>query len=375
MKATLAGRQSRTDQAAVRLRSQLSQGRVEPGAFLPAERELSARLGVSRVTARRALAQLVDEGLLEAVPHQGHRVRASKHEDSGGALAYVLASAESDAAWDFTHEQLLAAFHRVLLDENRPALALGAKGRGAAELLAELKARGAWGVALDSSRADLAEAFAVSGMPCVVVDAYVEHPALDVVLQDNFNGARQAAAWLAARGPRVAWLGPRVGFAHYRERYAGALAGLAEAGIEPAPENLAVLPSHDDAEAAATWVREAFARPANRRPTGLLCMWQALGHAVLEALRACGIKPGRDVELVGWATEREYRERWAPAFLDSGAGTVPATIVWRPEDLARLTLSRLKARAADPRLPACRIDVKTRLIEPRPAVRAVRDGA
>ncbi|GAF92032.1 unnamed protein product, partial [marine sediment metagenome] len=67
------------------IREIVAGGRVEPGAYLPTERELVKRFGVSRVTVRRALGQLVAEGLIETVPHQGYRpVRPSAGESSPG---------------------------------------------------------------------------------------------------------------------------------------------------------------------------------------------------------------------------------------------------------------------------------------------------
>ncbi|MFP4635312.1 MAG: FadR/GntR family transcriptional regulator [Nitriliruptoraceae bacterium] len=55
---------------AERLLSHIVQSELEPGDRLPSERELSARLGVSRTTVRHAIVQLRAEGLLD-VRHGG----------------------------------------------------------------------------------------------------------------------------------------------------------------------------------------------------------------------------------------------------------------------------------------------------------------
>ncbi|CAN5548335.1 GntR family transcriptional regulator [soil metagenome] len=60
------------------VRAAIVDGRTAPGHRLPSERELAARLHVSRATVRRALTDLVGAGLIEANDGQGFRV-AGEH--------------------------------------------------------------------------------------------------------------------------------------------------------------------------------------------------------------------------------------------------------------------------------------------------------
>lgn len=60
-----------TDDAHRQLRSALERGEFSPGSRLPGERNLADRLGVSRVTLRRALARLEDEGRLQRSAQRG----------------------------------------------------------------------------------------------------------------------------------------------------------------------------------------------------------------------------------------------------------------------------------------------------------------
>ena len=62
-------------QIATALRGQIEQG-LDEGDWLPAEPELAARFGVNRHTLRRAVDQLIAEGLVERVHGRGTRVLA-----------------------------------------------------------------------------------------------------------------------------------------------------------------------------------------------------------------------------------------------------------------------------------------------------------
>lgn len=66
------------------LRQRINQGDYPPGAQLPSERELIAAFNVSRITVRRAIANLVDQGL--AIAQQGKGVFVTERRKA----AYTL---------------------------------------------------------------------------------------------------------------------------------------------------------------------------------------------------------------------------------------------------------------------------------------------
>ncbi len=69
----LAGRQGTVEQVASRIREAIISEKIPPGAWLR-EVALAARIGVSRIPVRDALARLEAEGLVERVPYRGARV-------------------------------------------------------------------------------------------------------------------------------------------------------------------------------------------------------------------------------------------------------------------------------------------------------------
>jgi GntR family transcriptional regulator len=62
------------------LRGQIVEGRLKPGAQVPGEEELARQFNVSRITARRALAELAAEGLVTRGRGRGTHVAARDHE-------------------------------------------------------------------------------------------------------------------------------------------------------------------------------------------------------------------------------------------------------------------------------------------------------
>ncbi|MCM3123842.1 MULTISPECIES: extracellular solute-binding protein [unclassified Mesobacillus] len=56
------------------LKDEIISGRIKPGEFILPENTLSKEYDLSRVSIRKALAQLVEEGLIEKIPGKGNRV-------------------------------------------------------------------------------------------------------------------------------------------------------------------------------------------------------------------------------------------------------------------------------------------------------------
>jgi GntR family transcriptional regulator, transcriptional repressor for pyruvate dehydrogenase complex len=70
-----------TEDADARLRAFLIESELPPGARLPAERELAARLGVSRPALREATTRLAQWGVLRPVPKSGTYLAPLQIED------------------------------------------------------------------------------------------------------------------------------------------------------------------------------------------------------------------------------------------------------------------------------------------------------
>ncbi|HEY7766070.1 MAG TPA: GntR family transcriptional regulator, partial [Aestuariivirgaceae bacterium] len=65
-----------------RIRAQISSGEWQPGSRVPSEYELVAQYGVSRMTANRALRELMHDGYLNRIRGLGTFVREPPHHTS-----------------------------------------------------------------------------------------------------------------------------------------------------------------------------------------------------------------------------------------------------------------------------------------------------
>jgi GntR family transcriptional regulator len=91
---------------------QIASGSLRPRDRLPAERAICEKLNVSRVTVRRALQELADNGLIEPAPGRGYHVAAEVVGEPPNALLSFTAMGT---------ERGLAVSSRVLTSEIRPA--------------------------------------------------------------------------------------------------------------------------------------------------------------------------------------------------------------------------------------------------------------
>jgi DNA-binding LacI/PurR family transcriptional regulator len=342
---------------AAQLRQGILSGKVAAGGYLPTERELAERHGVAGMTARRALKALEADGLIVAEPRRGYRVMARAHDPGRGApLAYVLAPHPGPELWDDLHRALLAGFQQAASARGWTLLAVGCEGLSLEQVVEQLRAARVCGAILDTPGRELIDAVLRAGMPAITVDDWREDLEIDSVVQDGFRGGLLAGKWLAERGRRrIGWIGP-VGVSRQGlERFGGASAALAGAGIELPPEMRVVL---DDPEApeGVTGARRLLSR--KNRPDAMLALWQGCTASLAKAARELGLVPGRDFEMVGWSTEEDYERTFLPNF---NGGPVPPAVVWKVGTLARTAIARLAELRSGPAEAPTVIKIPTKL--------------
>ncbi len=178
------------------LQAEIKTGCIALGAYLPSEKMLEVRLGVSRSTVRRALDQLVASGWAVRDPHRGVRAGQGPPKPRQSIIALVDYNDAVHKSLFFYLSQYLATsgLHLVHVDSTRIGT-LAALEKAIAQGFA---AAVFWGkeFCLDEARLNAIR----RKMPVVAVDHSPNGVKVDVVRGDHTGGAEQAALHLLNHG-------------------------------------------------------------------------------------------------------------------------------------------------------------------------------
>ena len=166
------------------------------------------------------------------------------------------------------------------------------------------------------------------GTPIVIVDRTRPGDTHCSVAVDDELGGRLALEHLLDRGhERIAFIGGPTTIGQVRDRYAGALAALADAGLDESH-----LVRVDTSALSVGEGRQAAQRlaglPRSRRPTAAFCANDLLALGLLQQCVTSGVSVPEDLAIVGY-DDIEY----------AGAAAVPLTSVRQP----RMQLGRTAA--------------------------------
>ena len=217
------------------LQRQLDTGALRPGDMLPSLRQLCREYGVSSITARRALQELVNEGRLQSQQGVGTFVTARSHHPRLALVIFGFHDQEwrrnSTIFGDLIGGAATVAWeHEALFSVARVD-----PGRQPADVLASiLDERFFDGLLIrilpDITLADL-QPVLDAGLPYVVIKRYLPGRAINCVVNDDVRAAYQATAHLISHGySRLGFVCPlnaTVG----RDRHQGYRQALADHGL------------------------------------------------------------------------------------------------------------------------------------------------
>lgn len=294
----------RTHNLASSLRDAISQGQYVDGQLLPSERELCSREGLSRTTVRRALQQLVDEGVVYRVPGSGTYVgrsrpqfaEASQQHATIGLILPSLSNPYFGELANAIERECTQAGYQLLLGQSN--LSGGSEAPYLARYAENPAVQGVITLASDDSVPVASyHQLTHAGKPFLFVVRQAETLSADAVSTDHVGGARALMQHLISLGHRrIAFIGQARTralrhFVGYRE-------ALRAAGI---PEDPA-LQVHSDVTPFDDLGQRGVATLLERGVafTAIFAQIDLVAVGVLRGLRAAGLRVPQDVSLVGF---------------------------------------------------------------------------
>jgi len=335
------------------IRTQAADGTLAPGRFIPSERVLAETCGVSRVTVRRALDELVQEGLLAREPCKGYRLCAQTdgHAEQAKPIVILHSLSEQElvrhgrhaAIWagaqaEADRTDLLSAVCRITKEEmsHKRAANLAAMAGG---VLCDCQDRAYLSTLLDA------------GISVVLID-YHQLPGLliDAVVQDDAGGIAQAVLHLYEHGHR------RIGYVDTSEKYRAQRRALnAEqrlAGFKAATGQLGIA---DACTAlACSWnAREMMETFLRHGVTALIFPHTDFWADMYAEFERRAISVPVDLGVVVWGAELEP-DNEIPC---------PTSITWSKQQMGREAVRRLVLRLRGGEVEPATIAIPCRIID------------
>lgn len=324
---------SKSDQIVRELQGDIQSRAIQPGSFLPTERELQERFDVSRTTIRRAMADLATIGWAKSVPNRGMvAVAAGPLPKTNGSTQVAFIDHTS-----CLHTSLFIALSQRLGRDGISLVHVDSTEGGttaALERAAESDFLGAF-VWPKNAFTDPALISAVQArMPVIAVDHGLDGISTDLVMADHQQGAFQAVSHLIELGrKRIAITGY---LTHHHDCHLR-LAGYAEAhfkhGLAPVSQNLAFTSTYateaEDTRLLRWRMRE------DDRPDAIFVMHDMSVPAIVSGVLEENLHIPNDVAIVGFGND-------LPLVIED-VGLTTVSIDWNgvAEELASVLSHRL----------------------------------
>ena len=283
---------------AEKLRLKVAQGALRGGELVGTEVSIAKESGLSRMTVRRAVQQLVDGGLLERRAGLGVFVKGAEPPSKkiaflAGNLLWMPAVRVAQAVQEVAAER---GFEVSVFDARGDLAAF----RDELRRLPESGCAGAIAMSQHDTACNLAfGALATAGFPLVVVDQLFAEIPVASVASDNRAGGRLAAeALLAAGHKRIAFIGDMA--ADTTAARAQGVADACAAALVPPPAVYDIPGQRFEnwEPAIRKAVKELLA--SKPRPTAVACSCDAVALHAMRALEAAGIVVPRGMSVAGF---------------------------------------------------------------------------
>lgn len=285
------------------LKAKIQDGTYAPGQQLPFERELCDRFGVQRITVRKALDLLVQDGMIQKHPGRGSFVRdRGEHSQEcapAGTLLFVMNKSQNDIHNNSSayNAQLFFLMEQLCRKEGYTLLYVGISS--AAEIHPLIEQHRVIGAFLVSTLdASILDCFLGLEIPLLCLNHY--DPRILSVLPDNQSGILQAVSRLAALGrKRIAFVGGPDSSHNASERLESFFSAVNSLSLPLCHELILKADwTYDGSLACVCRMLAAVSR--DHWPTGLIAASDMMAIGAIEAFSRAGLRIPRDLSVIGF---------------------------------------------------------------------------
>lgn len=270
---------------------------IKTGEFserLPGERTIAKTVGVSYMTARKAIGNLVDRGILYKIPTKGVFVNANRNNKNFRTIGYFLDSSIISGISSPYYSLIFNALEKVA-SANDYSLVYFSDANTASFRKTLMKVDGV--IASCLPRIEETIQLIKEIVPIVVIDNSSVDKSIPSVIVDNFNADVRCVDYIASLGHR------RIGFMTGLEdsdvgknRYAGYLHGLRKHDI-PFDESL-VFKGNYSFESGQKGAQYYLSLGAP--PSAIICANDSMALGAMKVLDKRGVKVPDDISIVGF---------------------------------------------------------------------------
>ncbi|MBX3279017.1 MAG: GntR family transcriptional regulator [Acidobacteria bacterium] len=288
------------------LLSKIESGEYIPGEKIPSERALAEMYGISRISARQTLTELIAEDYLFRIPGKGTFVEraeqvARKLKRGSFNIAFLI-----NRHWySFAqpgHNRVLEGVERALSKRGYKLVFLASDDRleeGQINIdLTRRRAEGYDGYILEGPMSEqVIEYFQASDVAFILLDAVTAVDGVNCVCMDYFGGAIQAIRYLAKLGhSEIGYIG-----LEHSDKYHGYLEGLRTTRLKHDASFTELITINGEDRPGYQHGREAMQRLISRGayPSALFITNDVVALGAMEVAKREGIKIPQQLSLVG----------------------------------------------------------------------------
>lgn len=272
------------------LRQMIESGKLAPESKIPTEMELSEKYQVSRITSKRALTELENEGYIYREQGRGSFVKSRRVEDTQtGKILFVLPFANDLSLGNFTE-----GIYPVIQEHSYELLMTPSdylEQQSAQMIMQEFDGLIYYAVTTDA-QLDLLFELSALDFPVVTLDKKLYDFTFPAVLSDNFQGGQLATSHLISNGHQK--IGYIFGETHHpqsvRQRYLGYVDCLKKS-------DLTFRTKLDDPEAT---LKTAIAYIQSNQLTAAICENDLVAIELMRQLRHDGYQIPTDFSVIGF---------------------------------------------------------------------------